>query len=415
MYNDISKLKILIVEDEDFERNVLLNYINWAMLNIQVVGSARSGKEGLALCMQEKPDIVLTDVKMHGMDGLEMSQNIHSIYPDVKIIFLSSYDNFEYLQKALSLKAVDYLTKPLDKMKLLEVVKKAADMITDERLKNDFLTAQQSNYKKSNELAREYLVSKLLNGIELKENELSLFQILNMSWLHYFPNEINISIIVLKAPINPDTLHVLKSTLLNTGCRNEIVTISKNTYTLISVNNKEIDDFKVFLEQQLINEKVEKIIISSCEINEFNDLYKHYLELIKDNLLVLPNLSTGAEAFNAKGSQNHYKKDIINVVKDIIEREYSNQLTLRQIAQELHFTPNYLGRLFKSSTGESFNSYLLNIRIKHATDMLIFTDLSIQNISEKCGFENITYFYTRFKQVNEVTPYEYRKNEKQKN
>ena len=103
--------------------------LNWLDMGCIIVGDGQGRAEGLETIRREQPDIVLTDVCMPVMDAIEMSKNIRSIVPETKIIFISSYDDFEYARQGISLSICAYVTKPVKEEELLRVVKKAADDI----------------------------------------------------------------------------------------------------------------------------------------------------------------------------------------------------------------------------------------------------------------------------------------------
>ena len=155
--------RILLVDDEWLELDTLENYIPWEEMGYQVVGTAENGKVALRLLgeMEERgvqgqeteesalPDVVLTDVKMPVMDGLAFSKILHDKYPDMQIVFLSGYNDFEYVKSALAVEACGYILKPLDPEELkgtMEKVrekcsktfkdKKSQAVVTAENLKN---------------------------------------------------------------------------------------------------------------------------------------------------------------------------------------------------------------------------------------------------------------------------------------
>lgn len=155
--------RILLVDDEWLELDTLENYIPWEEMGYQVVGTAENGKVALRLLgeMEERgvqgqeteesalPDVVLTDVKMPVMDGLAFSKILHDKYPDMQIVFLSGYNDFEYVKSALAVEACGYILKPLDPEELKSTMekvrekcsktfkdKKSQAVVTAENLKN---------------------------------------------------------------------------------------------------------------------------------------------------------------------------------------------------------------------------------------------------------------------------------------
>lgn len=125
-------LRVLIVEDEEIIRRGLLCMIDWAGMGCRIVGDAADGREGLALMRTERPDVVLTDIRMPCMDGIEMAEaaRAEGILP--QLVFLTSYAEFAYAQQAIRLQAADYLLKPVDEAELATLMQRlAADMGAD--------------------------------------------------------------------------------------------------------------------------------------------------------------------------------------------------------------------------------------------------------------------------------------------
>ena len=106
-------LRVFIVEDEEMIRKGLVYTVDWSAMNCMVAGSAADGREGLNGILEKKPDVVITDIRMPEMDGLEMLEEAAKIC-SFRSILLTSYTDFEYARRAVSLRAYDYLLKPLD-------------------------------------------------------------------------------------------------------------------------------------------------------------------------------------------------------------------------------------------------------------------------------------------------------------
>lgn len=128
-------IKLLIVDDERTIRNGLMRHMDWESLGIDMVQSAESAQEALSVCEMFRPNIVLSDIRMRGMGGIEMCTQIHEKYPECQIIFISGYSDKEYLKAAISLGAVDYIEKPVSPELLAAAVRKAAAACTQLRKK----------------------------------------------------------------------------------------------------------------------------------------------------------------------------------------------------------------------------------------------------------------------------------------
>ncbi len=129
--------KLMIVEDERWEREGLLDFVDWQALGIEVVGAACDGIEGLEMGLQLRPDIVITDIRMPGMDGLEMSSKLKEFMPSIRIIILSGYGDFNYARQAMLLQASHYVLKPVEEEPLLEALSRVVAECSQERAKQE--------------------------------------------------------------------------------------------------------------------------------------------------------------------------------------------------------------------------------------------------------------------------------------
>ena len=107
----MTRRKILIVEDEVLVRCGLRSMVNWEKLGLDVIGDASNGKEALEIYEKEKPDIVMTDIKMPVMDGLELIEKIREQDQSTRIVLLTCYEEFSYLMRAMKLGVSDYILK----------------------------------------------------------------------------------------------------------------------------------------------------------------------------------------------------------------------------------------------------------------------------------------------------------------
>ena len=115
-------MKVLIVEDEEMIRKGIILTIDWQALDCKIVGEAANGLEGLEAVERLHPDLIITDIRMPQMDGIEMMQHLRQAGNNTHVIILSAYDTFSYAQSALRLGAVDYLLKPFHDGELEQAV-----------------------------------------------------------------------------------------------------------------------------------------------------------------------------------------------------------------------------------------------------------------------------------------------------
>lgn len=115
-------MRLLIVEDEKLAREGLLKIIDWAKFGIDRIFVAEDGKQGLQMVKMYRPDILLTDIHLPGMDGIALAEKVCKLTPQCRIIFLSAYSDKDYLKAAIKLKALSYLEKPVVVEELMQVM-----------------------------------------------------------------------------------------------------------------------------------------------------------------------------------------------------------------------------------------------------------------------------------------------------
>ena len=129
---------VVIVEDSKLLRMGMVHTLNWQSLDCQIVGSAADGLEGLQVICDTDPDIVMTDIRMPGLTGLEMMEAAKEKGLTPAVIIVSGYDDFAYAQQALKLGAVEYITKPMEDEDVYRAIRSACERV-DERRKYESL------------------------------------------------------------------------------------------------------------------------------------------------------------------------------------------------------------------------------------------------------------------------------------
>ena len=125
--------KVLVIDDEEIIREGLIKTLDWNSMNCEVAGEAEDGDEGLKAVESMKPDIVLTDIRMPGIDGLEMISAIRERKHDCKIIIITGFRQFEYAQEAVKLGAFRFLLKPVKTEELIAYIKEAINELKRKR------------------------------------------------------------------------------------------------------------------------------------------------------------------------------------------------------------------------------------------------------------------------------------------
>lgn len=130
----LRELKVLIVDDERLERVLIRKGFDWESKGFQIVGECASGQEALEFVKYQKPDIVLTDINMPNMNGLELSEKILEVHPKCRIVIITGYRDFEYARTAVRLGVEDFLLKPVSMLDIDTVTKRLKEQVLKENI-----------------------------------------------------------------------------------------------------------------------------------------------------------------------------------------------------------------------------------------------------------------------------------------
>ena len=178
--------KLLIADDDEIICRGLGECINWQEQGIEVIDMVYDGERALEVVREKQPDIVIADINMPFMDGMEFSCIVRQEFPWIKIILLTAYKEFDYARRAIQMQVFEYLTKPFENMEVLEAVKRAVASLEEER-------QYKEEIKRNLQIIREkYLAELLLYGkaecsqeIRLVNSQESIFQIA-IFYIQYF-------------------------------------------------------------------------------------------------------------------------------------------------------------------------------------------------------------------------------------
>ncbi|MCQ5131321.1 response regulator [Butyricicoccus faecihominis] len=157
-------LHVFVVDDEEIIRTGIRNALEKTAGQFHFAGEAPDGEMALPALLEIKPDILITDVRMPFMDGLELAELVRKSMPWMRIIFLSGHDEFEYAQRAVSLRVDAYILKPVDSQRLLSILEQTASRIEEERRALRAAAQHTERQQQEREILREHFLSELLTG-----------------------------------------------------------------------------------------------------------------------------------------------------------------------------------------------------------------------------------------------------------
>ena len=368
-------LKLLIADDEENIRNGLKNILDWESLGIEICGAASNGKEAYQQIIDNQPDLVILDIKMPGLTGIQLLEKLSEYYAqqtvnktDFKmpsIIILSGFAEFEYAQKALNAGAKAYLLKPVDEELLEKKIVQLSDAIRNSTHSSFFSNLREEILQKkidSSELqiTEEEFIQKLLFCIETYDKE-KLQQNIEFLYKHFSDESLK------EAQVKKDVISIL------VNLRNSVVEKYPER------------DFKETVKLDFVSEML--------ELDSFNSLIDHFKSVTENYI----------ECFNTNTSDSM----ILKVVA-YVKSNFNQDLKLENLGELFNCNSAYLGKKFKLYTGVPFNTFLDNLRIESAKDKLLNTNLKNYQIAKLIGFNNTDYFFMRFKKNTGLTPKEFK-------
>lgn len=531
--------KLLLADDEPWIRQGLREIIDWKACGIDEVWEAEDGGEALAKIPLCKPDIVIADVRMPDIDGLELCARLKAEYPEIKVIIISGYQEFEYARQAVSLGVFDYIVKPLDEKVIFETVRKCIETIDKERKEKEELALIKAELLASSALLRqEHFLRMLKEGVDDRDLALKRLKELGLdfaaAWYWVFLVEIDDYASLKKSLSYPKQeeikLQLLakiedwigkvgvgaavfgdhdliygclglgqkpEPSLIREGFQNLVRDLTAKTGFSVTVcisepgpelqllpalreQAEQCRQRKFFLGegtplfynpemmagkpyhykaqkdelilealrlgdaerlQNLLQELVTELQANQQGLtaHDVKKIYEGLLEfvcrelaheipliseqLVSDKRLTferLQALGTMAKATQCLTDQlNQWrerleelkgsgKRKIIQAVLEYVETFYNQKITLATAAEYFHFNASYLSKLFCTEMGEPFTKYLMKVRIEKAKELLKNPVLKVYEVAEQVGYNDIKYFAKVFKEIEGLTPGEFR-------
>lgn len=385
---------LLVVEDEPIARLGIRHMLNWNEINVLWKCEASNGEEALKMLEHEQIDIVLCDIRMPGMDGLELTKLILEKYPQIQIIFLSSYDHFEYVKEALRLGALDYLHKPtMDEFEVKAAMQKAIERLENYHAKpqvkldaserNEILLALLDKFTATNTLPDE------LKSEQYENCWLSIIRI-REDGLHNSEEQWPLLFISVQSLIEEYITKYWGGIVFQRNYR-EIIWIAPAA--------------PIYPEKHAKRSKIlEEIRTKVFEILNIAVIYT--VSEIYEGVEYLPNAYMDALLQIPVNEQSDNL--IVRKAKEYVDKHILEEVTLAKVAAEIHVSQGYLSRLFMKHVGETFSDYVIRNKMEYAQKLLRFTNKKIYEIASEIGYNNPHYFSKLFKDKTGMTPLEYR-------
>lgn len=339
------KLSIVIIEDEPIVMAGLCSIINSQCSEWAVVGTADNGHQGLKIVQELKPDIILTDIRMPYLDGLELIKQVRQKDEKVIIIILTGHADFNYAQLAVKYGVLDYILKPSSPKEIISVLERAVS----EKARNARITNQDAVL--GSEVIEHVKKAGIDNSVEIFMNEAD------------------------------------KIGLWSLDVRKAVKIAEKD---LIHLIDRLMDDRMISLSHLM---ELRLHMTGMYKITEI-PVFKAFLESFIVKL-------TGFISFNNNSNI------LIKKTMDYVNQDITRNVSLKELADKMFLNYSYLSQLFKKETSLNFSEYLVLVRMEKAREMLCDVRLKIYKIANNLGYSSAKHFSNTFKKIYELSPSEY--------
>ncbi|MGD6816655.1 response regulator transcription factor [Metabacillus sp. 84] len=468
-------MKVVIVDDEMIERRAMRKFIEESMAGFEVAGEAANGRLAVELASKLRPDLMLMDIKMPGMDGLEAIRKIRVSEPEIRFIMVSAYDSFDYAKEAMKEGVKEYILKPGKKEETIEALF---------RIKKEILGERSASLEKEEavQLVKKHLAERLshrnpapaevdrfhqlfpgirggffliLSGCSPKEAEPVLGRHSPVPYICTQQNGNRMSYLFLaseeeESGLRTAALRLARSMTLSiqgsrAGVGYPVLSLKKlwKSYQEAFAAWESIEPgadvpYRFYHESeegeaQSLAEKLRPLIFSGKteEALLLFDRSQVEIEALKEGLAAVkyelekqgidvqrvPLMNAGNQeelreilyTFCEKVQWAAGEKEVAVKARQYIQANFTEPITLEEVAGQTNLSPTYFTKIFKEQTGQTFIDCVTELRMKRAKELLAGRDLSLKEIAYAVGYRDPSYFSRVFRKTAGQTPKQFRK------
>ena len=350
--------KIIVADDEWTIRNGLTNYVDWAKMGFRVVADVMDGQDILDYLKDNEVDVVFSDVQMCQVSGLTVARWVYENRPDVKVVLISGYKEFDYIKEAMAYKVSDYVLKPIDFMALEETFRKVKKELDERKKRNRmhlWLDCLEDSECQVVLMLEGGLLESVLNG-ELAKTETAI-----QCWKEAMHK------------VKPEYIPQLVLHLL-----------------------------------ELLYKRAEKEKISLESYGEKFPVFQKVRELSEVKLLEYTQEVLWEIAEKIAGKKSTDSSQVVKKAREYIESHLAEDFGVEEVADYMYLSRSHLSREFKAQMGISIIDYIIQRRMERAKEMVREGKLSADEIAAAVGYADSRYFQRSFKKYTGHSIREYR-------
>lgn len=365
-------IRLLIADDNAIQIDSILLYVDWKALGVTQIKTASDGEQCYEIAKEFLPHIVIADIEMPRMDGMELAAKLKEFDKNINLIFITCHENFKYAQQAIALGVAAYILKPISYDEIGEVARDIIFKIEEEKEKEEheilFSRKQREIEKDFYEFFDEY------NRLDVLKIYDAFIELLNAE--------------------SVDVVTYLKEQHFRYLSEQSFAYTKYMCYTMINaiqlvakVKNIDLDDL---FGQGMIWDKLATFTDKDDIVNWLaNFMQMVFLHINQDEKI-------------------SYKK-VAHDIKNVIDNDLYEISNISYVSEKLQISSSYAGRMFKKAYGITIFDYLFEKRMQEAKRLLEDPYMKVYEIAEKLGYSNKAYFSSTFQKYWGMTPSEFRK------
>ena len=388
--------KMIMIDDDPVTLRLLSGLFNWNEFGFCLAGTFPNPEAAEQYLQNEPADLIISDIKMPSMSGIDLARESYSRFPDTLFIFISAYRSFDYAQEATKYNVVSYITKPIDFKLFREAVVHAAERLAargskqgaDRRTHFLHTVLSYMLFDKSISVSQiNVQMERFGLPADLSERTCTLLSIqipalqeyLDRTWKYGIDRFYYRAVI----PQLPDSKTI--------SCSLVRYSFDTADFLCIPYVQDRQTDSEILKYVDVFLENIHQLLHLECkllQLQTFHGFSEMRHQLDKIGVFSIQSIVEKAEAY--------------------IREHFTEDITLNDVAAHVSLSPAYFSGIFKKEKKLTFSDYLRSIRLDRALELLKETDMSILSVCQSVGYKNITYFYNIVKSRTGMTPREYR-------
>lgn len=401
---------VVVADDEDELREAMCTMIPWQELGFRLAGSAGNGLDALQLVEERQPDLLLTDIRMPFISGIELARQVREVRPATNIAFLSGYDDFEYAQQAIRYNIISYMLKPL-------TVKGLGDELQVIRQKIDaqFAMFRQTPPQSGEQNPQTALLMSLVLDVYSSLDGKADTRACQCGLLRH-GNDRPCYFVMVSALLNEDgamdtpvSFAVSVDRLAGKYLRSASFFASGKVVSVLLGEPSDFEEYLYILADE-IPQMADRVLGQRCRIgvsrmagtlNGLHDAYQEAMEALCQG----DKSQSGAQFAGdpepaVKGGELLCRRALETMSQHYMDVD----LSLVSLSGMLNVSPNHLSACIKKYAGETFINTLIRKRMEAARELLATSNLKIREIAGRCGYTDQHYFSYCFKRFCGESP-----------